>query len=111
MSFELKRAEGPDWRCEGAVMRAKAGMISAAVVRVPSFAILTVQTQPVGAQGGWRRLSPHDDVSATIDGAMLTIEYGRPSMRGRKIFGWLVPFDAVWCPGADEATTLESTHV
>jgi hypothetical protein len=31
-------------------------------------------------------------------------------MRGRVIFGSLVPYGAVWCPGADDATTLESTR-
>ena len=57
-----------------------------------------------------RRVSPHESTSATIDGARLTIVYGRPSMRGRVIFGSLVPYGRVWCPGADEATTLESTR-
>jgi hypothetical protein len=60
--------------------------------------------------GQGRRASPHESVSASIDGSDLTITYGRPSMRGRKIFGSLVPFDRVWCPGADEATTLDSTR-
>jgi DUF2911 family protein len=54
------------------------------------------------------RISPHETVSGTIEGAKLTITYGRPSMRGRTIFGALVPYGRVWCPGADEATTLES---
>jgi hypothetical protein len=54
------------------------------------------------------RVSPHESVSGTVDGAQITIVYGRPSMRGRTIFGSLVPYDRVWCPGADEATTLES---
>ena len=58
-----------------------------------------------------RRVSPHESTSATVDGAKLTIVYGRPSMRGRVIFGSLIPYDRVWCPGADEATTLESTRV
>jgi hypothetical protein len=31
-------------------------------------------------------------------------------MRGRTIFGALVPYGRVWCPGADEATTLDSTR-
>ena len=31
-------------------------------------------------------------------------------MRGREIFGALVPYDRVWCPGADEATTLDATR-
>lgn len=56
-----------------------------------------------------RRASPHESVSETIDGSTITITYGRPYMRGRAIFGRLVPWDRVWCPGADEATTLEST--
>jgi hypothetical protein len=54
------------------------------------------------------RISPHEQVTRRIGAATLTITYGRPSMRGRKIFGALVPFDRVWCPGADEATTLDS---
>jgi DUF2911 family protein len=55
------------------------------------------------------RVSPHETVSGSVDGATITIVYGRPSMRGRTIFGTLVPFDRVWCPGADEATTLDSS--
>jgi hypothetical protein len=55
------------------------------------------------------RVSPHESVAGTVDGADITIVYGRPSMRGRRIFGSLVPFNRVWCPGADEATTLESS--
>ena len=55
-----------------------------------------------------RRASPHESVSGTVDGSDITITYGRPSMRGRMIFGRLVAWDRVWCPGADEATTLES---
>jgi hypothetical protein len=51
-----------------------------------------------------------ESVSGAIAGAQLTITYGRPYMRGRKIFGALVPYDRVWCPGADEATTLDSNR-
>ena len=60
------------------------------------------------AQAG--RISPHERVTETINGAQLTIVYGRPSMRGRVVFGSLVPWGIVWCPGADEATTLESSR-
>jgi hypothetical protein len=59
--------------------------------------------------GGGRR-SPHESVTAKIDGATMTIEYGRPYMRGRTIFGGLVPYQIVWCPGADAATTLDSSR-
>ena len=61
--------------------------------------------QPVG-----RPVSPHESVSARIDDADITIVYGRPSMRGRTIFGSLVPYGRVWTPGADAATTLDSTR-
>src|SRR5689334_23432797 len=56
------------------------------------------------------RVSPHESVTGRIDSATVTITYGRPSTRGRTIFGTLVPYDRVWCPGADEATTIESTQ-
>ena len=72
-------------------------------------AIAAIATALLAADGGQQnRLSPHESVTGTVDGATITITYGRPSMRGRKIFGALVPYDRVWCPGADEATTLDS---
>ena len=70
---------------------------------------LVLSATLVGVRAGQRpRVSPHESVGATIDGSEITITYGRPYMRGRTIFGSLVPFDRVWCPGADEATTLDS---
>lgn len=50
--------------------------------------------------------SPHDTVTASVGGKTITITYGRPYMKGRKIYGGLVPFDKVWRTGADEATTF-----
>jgi DUF2911 family protein len=83
-------------------------------MRIIKFAllglVLCLATLAVVHARQGRRASPHESVSATIDGSDLTITYGRPYMRGRKIFGGLVPFDRVWCPGADEATTLNSTR-
>jgi len=38
----------------------------------------------------------------------ITIEYGRPSVRGRKIMGELVPFGEVWRTGANEATSFST---
>jgi hypothetical protein len=56
-----------------------------------------------------QRASPHETHEFVVDGATITIAYGRPSMRGRKIFGVLVPYNKVWMPGADEATVVETT--
>lgn len=55
-----------------------------------------------------QRLSPHESVSGTVGEANITVTYGRPYKKGREIYGGLVPFDAVWRTGADEATTLET---
>jgi hypothetical protein len=55
------------------------------------------------------RRSPHESTAGSVDGATLTITYGRPSMRGRTIMGELVPFGYVWRLGADEATELTTT--
>ncbi len=50
--------------------------------------------------------SPHDRTEWTIDGANIAIEYGRPYVKGRTIFGGLEKYGKVWRTGADEATTL-----
>jgi hypothetical protein len=88
-------------------------MCRAIAVPLCALAIAAAVGAAVRAQNDFRRpsgrVSPHESVSATVGGAKLAIVYGRPSMRGRTIFGSLVPFGRVWCPGADEATTLEST--
>ncbi len=39
----------------------------------------------------------------------IELSYSRPNMKGRKIFGDLVPFDKVWRTGANNATTLTFT--
>jgi hypothetical protein len=43
------------------------------------------------------------------DGKKVTIQYSRPSMRGRKIMGGLVPYGEVWRTGANAATSLVTT--
>ncbi len=64
-----------------------------------------VSAQP---QGGQKPLSPPADTSVTIDGKAITIKYSAPSMRGRKIFGELVPYGKVWRAGANAATALQT---
>src|SRR5246127_4856886 len=43
------------------------------------------------------------------DGKTITIDYSSPRMKGRKIFGELVPYGKVWRAGANEATTFVTT--
>ena len=49
--------------------------------------------------------SPHVRTAWTIDGAEISIEYGRPSLKGRPL-SQLTPAGAEWRTGSDEATTL-----
>jgi hypothetical protein len=53
--------------------------------------------------------SQHGSVSQRIADTTITIEYNRPVARGRELFGALVPYGKVWCPCADDATTIELT--
>jgi hypothetical protein len=51
-------------------------------------------------------LSPRGAAEFTVNGKKITVDYGRPSMRGRKIYGELVPYGQVWRTGANKATHL-----
>ncbi len=65
---------------------------------------------PVIAQP--QRASPHETIKAEIDGANISITYGRPytvkpgTTEVRKIWGGLVPWGKAWRLGADQSTTL-----
>lgn len=56
-----------------------------------------------------KRVSPHETVSEDLNGKKLTITYGRPSLKGRKMLGGQDPYGKVWRLGADEATKLTVT--
>jgi len=43
------------------------------------------------------------------DGKTITVDYSSPRVKGRKIFGELVPYGEVWRTGANEATTFVTT--
>lgn len=78
------------------------GAATAAVVGILGVGVAaqnTVQVHP--GRGG----SPHVRTSYTIDGAALSIEYGRPSIKGRPE-AELMPAGQPWRAGADEATIL-----
>lgn len=51
--------------------------------------------------------SPNATVTQTVGLAKVTVEYSRPSVKGRKIFGDLVPFGKVWRTGANKITTIK----
>jgi hypothetical protein len=63
----------------------------------------SVEAQAPPATG---RVSPRAELSAVVDGVEISMEYGRPSKRGRVIWGTLVPWTKWWMPGADESTSF-----
>jgi hypothetical protein len=73
---------------------------------ISAIALATVVSGACRSQE--KRVSPHETGSQVVDGVTITITYGRPSKRGRAIFGTLVPYDQVWMPGADESTILRT---
>ncbi len=52
------------------------------------------------------RASKNGMVEGMIDGVKVSLEYGRPKVKDREIWGGLVPYGQVWRTGADEATTI-----
>ena len=55
------------------------------------------------------RPSPPAEATGTVDGTDITINYSQPSVKGREIYGELVPHGKVWRTGANEATTFEAS--
>ncbi|HEY2721006.1 MAG TPA: DUF2911 domain-containing protein [Chitinophagaceae bacterium] len=54
------------------------------------------------------RPSPPATATGKAGAATITINYSSPAVKGRKIWGDLVPYDKVWRAGANEATIFET---
>lgn len=67
-------------------------------------ALVALTASSVGAQ---IRSSERGTVSQEIDGTIITVDYGRPQLRGRTPFPGMEKWGKVWTPGANWATTLE----
>jgi hypothetical protein len=92
-------------------LSARASTVKTETVRVNSLAFETVVRSWVEAETRGEipgAVSSRDTVRATLGSADLWIDYGRPSKRGRPIFGALVPFDTVWRTGANAATQFRT---
>ena len=62
----------------------------------------------LNAQSAKPRQSPKTTATGKIGDATVTITYGSPSVKGRKIWDGIVPLGKVWRAGANEATILET---
>jgi hypothetical protein len=72
-------------------------------------ALIAGAAASVAAQDAAPKIKPsqHGSVSQRINETVITIEYNRPVARGRELFGRLVPYGRIWCPCADDATTIQ----
>lgn len=60
----------------------------------------------VPPSGNQQLPSPPATATVQLEGKTITLHYNAPSLRGRKVFGGLVPYDHWWRTGANPATTL-----
>ena len=80
-----------------------------------STILLTVLLASVFSNEGYSqkkeelRISPKALVEQTVGYTEVKIEYSRPGVKGRTIWGSLVPYNTVWRAGANEATKITFT--
>jgi hypothetical protein len=78
------------------------GIAAVAVLGLAVAASAQQTTQVHPGRGG----SPHVRSEWTVDGAKISITYGRPYLKGRTVGKDVAPYGKEWRTGADEATTL-----
>src|SRR4029077_16031143 len=87
------------------------------------FLVLMISFYSTYAQQTWlpREPSPAASVSQTVGISVISVDYSRPSIRGREVWGTLVPYgwdkngsaiglESPWRAGANENTVLHLSH-
>ena len=81
-------------------------------MRLPVFVALLLATVSVAEaqrQLTTPRVSPHARVTQTVGLTDLAVDYHRPAVAGRAVWGELVPYGEVWRAGANENTVFETS--
>lgn len=81
-------------------LRLRVAVSAAALMAVAGAAL----AQPPGLN--LPRLSPNATISQLVGVTKISIQYSSPAVKGRKIWGDLVPYGEVWRAGANENTTI-----
>lgn len=68
---------------------------------IPLFFAMAVQAQD--------KPSPAQTAEGQVAGAKITINYSSPAVKGRTVWGDLVPFGKIWRAGANDATTFTTS--
>jgi tetratricopeptide (TPR) repeat protein len=72
--------------------------------------LLSAQDKPAPVRLTPLRPSPASTLAQDIGISKIELSFARPAVKGRKIWGELVPFGQVWRAGANNATTLTLSH-
>jgi hypothetical protein len=76
-------------------------------IALSSVLAVLLTTAAIAQMGGGNRPSPAASAACDLGaGKSIKTDYSSPRMKGRKIYGDLVPFGQVWRTGANEATTF-----
>jgi hypothetical protein len=74
--------------------------------KITSIVCLLCGLWSFGQNFSYPMASPRQVITQQFSVSQITVDYGRPSVRGRKIFGELVPYGKIWRLGANQATSI-----
>jgi hypothetical protein len=80
--------------------------MGARIATLSALTALSLATFATAQQVDLPRPSPNASISQNIGITEVTVHYSRPGVKGRKIWGGLVPYGEVWRTGANENTTI-----
>jgi DUF2911 family protein len=75
----------------------------------PDIDSVTSRLAAAEARSGQQQLSVRDTARATIGAVALSVDYGRPLLRGRTLLGDVISYDRVWRTGANAATQFTTS--
>jgi hypothetical protein len=74
------------------------------LIRLSALACLSLLLASAAFSKTQQPASPRKSAEIMLNAKKISVDYGAPSMKGRKIMGQLVPFGQVWRTGANKAT-------
>lgn len=80
------------------------------MTRIVFSTLLVICSFSLNAQVEYLRLSPSQLIQQRVGATDVSIEYSRPQMKGRTIFGSLLPYGKLWRAGANENTKISFDH-
>jgi hypothetical protein len=82
-------------------------LLTNATKQITALALILFSISVVAQEDKSQRPSPPAKVSENVGTTTIIIDYSQPSVKGREIWGGLVPYGKIWRTGANEATTFE----